>query len=66
MENSKTETLLWINSILKTNFTKIEQLGNGVAYCRLLHFIDPTCINAIKIINKTKNQIDHISNLKLL
>ncbi|CAD8188497.1 unnamed protein product [Paramecium pentaurelia] len=65
MENSKSEILQWINTLLKTNFTKIEQLGNGVAYCKLLNMIDPTCLNSTKIVLKTKTQIDHISNLKL-
>ncbi|CAK58719.1 unnamed protein product (macronuclear) [Paramecium tetraurelia] len=65
MENSKSEILHWINTLLKTNFTKIEQLGNGVAYCKLLNLIDPTCLNSTKIVLKTKTQIDHISNLKL-
>ncbi|CAD8089207.1 unnamed protein product [Paramecium primaurelia] len=65
MENSKSEILHWINALLKTNFSKIEQLGNGVAYCKLLNMIDPTCLNPSKIVLKTKTQIDHISNLKL-
>ncbi|CAD8126673.1 unnamed protein product [Paramecium sonneborni] len=65
MENSKTEILHWINALLKTNLTKIEQLGNGIAYCKLLNMIDPTCLNPTKIVLKTKTQIDHINNLKL-
>ncbi|CAD8125254.1 unnamed protein product [Paramecium sonneborni] len=66
MENSKSEILHWINNLLKTNLTKIEQLGNGVIYCKLLNMIDPTSLNSTKIVLKTKTQIDHINNLKLL
>lgn len=33
---SRGELLAWINSLLKSNYIKIEQLGTGVAYCQMM------------------------------
>lgn len=32
-EISRAELLNWVNEILKTNISKIEQLGTGAIYC---------------------------------
>ena len=36
IDMSRGELLFWLNSLLKTNVNKIEQLGSGAVYCQLL------------------------------
>jgi len=37
----RAELLEWVNSILELNYTKVEQCGNGAAYCQLFDAIYP-------------------------
>lgn len=32
-DNSRNDLMDWVNDIIKSNLTKIEQLGSGVVYC---------------------------------
>lgn len=45
---SKSDVLSWLNETMATNssnrFTKIECLGNGVAYCDLINHFHPHTI----------------------
>ncbi|EPZ32520.1 Microtubule-associated Mapre1-like protein [Rozella allomycis CSF55] len=36
---SRTDLLQWINNLLDLNYTRIEQLGNGAAYCQIIDSI---------------------------
>jgi len=35
----RAELIEWVNSILELNYTKVEQCGNGAAYCQLFDAI---------------------------
>ena len=34
-ELSRNELVVWVNELLQLNYTKIEQLGSGAAYCQI-------------------------------
>lgn len=36
MGESRSELLQWVNELLQTNYTKIEQMGAGGAYCQII------------------------------
>lgn len=46
------------------NETRIENLGNGVAYCMLLNHYCPTAIHPSKIIHFPRTHNDHRTNLR--
>ncbi|KAJ2020262.1 microtubule integrity protein mal3 [Coemansia sp. S85] len=33
---SRNDLLTWVNELLRTNYTKVEQLGSGAAYCQII------------------------------
>jgi len=43
------EIIVWINTVLKTEVTKIEQLGSGSIYCHLLDAAYPGKVPLNKI-----------------
>jgi len=36
---SRTDLLIWLNDLLQINYTKIDQRGNGGAYCQIMDSI---------------------------
>ena len=40
----------WVNGLLDTKYTKLEELSTGSAYCQILHSIFPESFNSRKII----------------
>ncbi|KAJ2898439.1 microtubule integrity protein mal3 [Coemansia aciculifera] len=34
--SSRNDLLSWVNELLQTNYTKVEQLGSGAAYCQII------------------------------
>ena len=69
---SKSELLFWLNGILKehnTNLPKvqrIEELGNGTAFCHLINISNPGAIPSSKINNLARFEYEGAANLKLL
>ena len=51
---SRGELLNWVNELLKTNLTKIEQLGTGAIYCQLVDALYPGKIPMSKVNWKAK------------
>lgn len=51
---SRGELLLWVNDLLKTNLTKIEQLGTGAIYCQLIDILYPNKLPMSKVNWKAK------------
>ena len=54
IEMSRGELLSWVNELLKTNLTKIEQLGTGAIYCQLTDVLYPGKIPMGKVNWKAK------------
>lgn len=66
------ELLNWLNTTIKEHepsfptVNKVEDLGNGVAFCRLFAVMYPGTIQLNKLNPKAKVDHENIRNLKLL
>ncbi|KAG9410531.1 hypothetical protein AC1031_018572 [Aphanomyces cochlioides] len=47
------ELLNWLNEFLETDYTKIEHLADGIAYCQVFDVLYPECERNLKILQKT-------------
>ena len=45
MGESRTELIQWVNDLLQINYTKVEQMGAGGAYCQIIDSIYGTRFN---------------------
>ncbi|KHJ98120.1 MutS domain V protein [Oesophagostomum dentatum] len=63
---SRHELLAWVNSTIKANFSKIEEMSTGAAYCQLTHLLFRDSINLRKVKWNSRSEMDHISNWKIL
>ncbi|EYC06177.1 hypothetical protein Y032_0077g1075 [Ancylostoma ceylanicum] len=63
---SRHELLAWVNSSIKANFSKIEEMSTGAAYCQLTHLLFRDAISLRKVKWNSRNEMDHISNWKIL
>jgi len=65
MGESRTELLAWINDLLQTDFTKIESLGTGAAFCQIMDSIyGDTTLNRVKF--NAKMEYEYVNNFKTL
>ncbi|PIO58474.1 hypothetical protein TELCIR_20090, partial [Teladorsagia circumcincta] len=48
------------------NFTKIEEMSTGAAYCQLTHLLFRDAINLRKVKWNSRNEMDHLNNWKIL
>ncbi|RKP19779.1 hypothetical protein ROZALSC1DRAFT_28664 [Rozella allomycis CSF55] len=62
---SRIELLNWINSLLQLNYTKIEQLGTGAAYCQILDSIYGD-VQMSKVKFDTNQVYEYVNNFKVL
>ncbi|CCH40727.1 Microtubule-associated protein RP/EB family member 1 [Wickerhamomyces ciferrii] len=62
---SRTELLQWINTTLELNYTKIEQLGSGAAYCQLFDsiYLD---VPMAKVKFDASKEYEYLANFKVL
>ncbi|BFZ16592.1 hypothetical protein BsWGS_19632 [Bradybaena similaris] len=63
---SRHDMLSWINDTLHTNYTKIEELCSGAAYCQLMDLLFPGSVMLKKIKFNTKLEHEFIQNFKSL
>lgn len=63
---SRHEMITWINDSLQSNFTKIEQMCSGAAYCQFLDMLFENCIPMKKVKIQAKLEHEYIQNWKLL
>ncbi|KAJ2782853.1 microtubule integrity protein mal3 [Coemansia interrupta] len=62
---SRQELIGWVNELLHTNYTKVEQLGSGAAYCQIVDSIyGDVKLERVKF---TANQeYEYVENFKIL
>ena len=60
------ELLAWINDFVETDYSKIEQCSDGVAYAQIVDAIHPGVIPLHKLDFNAKHKDDYMRNLSLL
>lgn len=63
---SKGELLDWLNSLLGTHYTKVEETSNGAPFCQILDAIYPNDIKLSKVNFNPTNENQVLSNYKIL
>ncbi|XP_022235265.1 microtubule-associated protein RP/EB family member 3-like [Limulus polyphemus] len=63
---SRHEMLNWVNDCLETQYSKIEELCTGAAYCQFMDMLFPGCISLKKVKFKTQLEHEYITNFKVL
>lgn len=63
---SRTSMLSWVNDTLKVDFTKIEELCTGAAYCQFMDMIFPDTVPMKRVKFLTNLEHEYIQNLKIL
>lgn len=63
---SRHDILAWVNESLSSNFTKIEELCSGAAYCQFMDLLFPGSVPIKKVKLTTSLEHESINNFKLL
>ncbi|XP_043397908.1 microtubule-associated protein RP/EB family member 3 isoform X2 [Chelonia mydas] len=63
---SRHDMLAWVNDSLHLNYTKIEQLCSGAAYCQFMDMLFPGCVHLRKVKFQAKLEHEFIHNFKVL
>ncbi|XP_067824010.1 microtubule-associated protein RP/EB family member 1-like isoform X3 [Heptranchias perlo] len=63
---SRHDMLAWVNNSLQLNYTKIEQLCSGAAYCQFMDMLFPGSIALKRVRFQAKLEHEYIQNFKLL
>ncbi|XP_023162309.1 microtubule-associated protein RP/EB family member 1-like [Drosophila hydei] len=63
---SRHEMLTWVNSQLKAEFTKIEELCTGAAYCQFMDMLFPNSVSVKRIKFRANQEHEFVHNFKLL
>lgn len=61
---SRHEVLAWVNDTLQANFTKIEELCSGAAYCQFMDILFPGSVLLKKVKFNTNLEHEYIANFK--
>ncbi|KAG2203472.1 hypothetical protein INT47_008199 [Mucor saturninus] len=65
MGESRTELLAWLNDLLQTRYTKIEQAGTGAVYCQIFDSIYGD-VPVSKVKFEAKLEYEYVGNYKIL
>ncbi|CEG48310.1 microtubule-associated rp eb family [Plasmopara halstedii] len=60
------ELLAWLNEFLQTDYTKIEHLADGIAYCQIFNTIYPGKVNLKRLNLHARTETENERNLKVL
>ncbi|CAL9688592.1 unnamed protein product [Knipowitschia caucasica] len=63
---SRHDITAWVNDLLCLNYTKVEQLSSGAAYCQFMDMLFPGCISLKKVKFQAKFEHEYIHNFKVL
>ncbi|KAH7099167.1 calponin homology domain-containing protein [Auriculariales sp. MPI-PUGE-AT-0066] len=66
MGESRTELVQWVNDLLQINYTKIEQLGTGAAYCQIIDSIYGARHPMARVKMNAKLDYEYLQNYKIL
>uniref|UniRef100_A0A0K8TN01 Putative microtubule-binding protein involved in cell cycle control n=1 Tax=Tabanus bromius TaxID=304241 RepID=A0A0K8TN01_TABBR len=63
---SRHEMLSWVNDCLQAQFTKIEELCTGAAYCQFMDMLFPGSVQMKRVKFRTNLEHEYIQNFKIL
>lgn len=63
---SRHDMLSWVNDCLNAQFTKIEELCTGAAYCQYMDMLFPSCVPMKRVKFRTNLEHEYIQNFKIL
>ncbi|XP_020776200.2 microtubule-associated protein RP/EB family member 3a isoform X2 [Boleophthalmus pectinirostris] len=63
---SRHDMLAWVNDSLQLNYSKIEQLCSGAAYCQFMDYLFPGCLLLKKVKFQARLEHEFIQNFKIL
>lgn len=63
---SRHDMLAWVNQSLESNFSKIEEMCTGAAYCQFMDMLFPNCIPLKRVKLRTSLEHEYIHNFKIL
>ncbi|VDO92262.1 unnamed protein product [Soboliphyme baturini] len=63
---SRHEMLIWLNDCLQANFTKVEEMCSGAAYCNFMDLLFPGSVQLKKVKWNTKLEHEYIQNFKIM
>ncbi|CAJ0929689.1 unnamed protein product, partial [Mesorhabditis belari] len=63
---SRHEMLMWVNDCLQAQFSKIEEMHTGAAYCLFTDFLFPGAIQMKRVKWNSHLELDWLSNWKLV
>lgn len=63
---SRHEILNWVNDCLQLDYSKIEELCSGEAYCEFMHMLFPGSFLLKKVMFGTNLENEYIKNFKIL
>uniref|UniRef100_A0A3Q0RZ54 DNA (cytosine-5-)-methyltransferase n=1 Tax=Amphilophus citrinellus TaxID=61819 RepID=A0A3Q0RZ54_AMPCI len=56
----------WINSLLKTNFKNVQEMGSGACHCQVMDCIFPGSVDMTKVKFDAQSEDDYKHNFRLL
>ncbi|XP_034110758.1 microtubule-associated protein RP/EB family member 1 isoform X12 [Drosophila sulfurigaster albostrigata] len=63
---SRHDMLAWVNDCLQSQFTKIEELCTGAAYCQFMDMLFPNSVPVKRVKFRTNLEHEYIQNFKIL
>lgn len=60
------ELVSWVNSLLTSNFSKVEDFHTGEAYCQMMHCLYPSVVSIGRIKFQAKTLREYEENFKIL
>lgn len=63
---SRHDMLSWVNDCLQAQFTKIEELCTGAAYCQFMDMLFPGSVQIKRVKFRTNLEHEYIQNFKIL
>ncbi|XP_073848963.1 microtubule-associated protein RP/EB family member 1 isoform X2 [Musca autumnalis] len=63
---SRHDMLSWVNDCLQAQFSKIEELCTGAAYCQFMDMLFPGCVPMKRVKFRTNLEHEYIQNFKIL
>ncbi|CAG9865396.1 unnamed protein product [Phyllotreta striolata] len=63
---SRHDMLAWVNDCLQSNFTKIEEICSGAAYCQFMDMLFPGSVPIARVKFRTNLEHEYIQNFKIL